>query len=217
MPPLPTAPEGVSESDWAALLAEGIRSEFADGELICMVGDACKGWPFVLRGAIRLYAMSEEGREITLYKLGPGKSCILTATCILGEHPFPAYAAAIGDTEVLLLPPQVFYRWFNESAPWRRHVCGLLTDRLIGVITALEEVAFHGVDRRLASYLLANLDEEATVHATHAAAAAEVGTSREVVSRILKDFERQELVQIGRGRVRVPDPERLRTIAEPAW
>ena len=209
------APSGFDAAKWDQMLAEGRTARFRDGELICMIGDACKGWPFVVSGAIRVYAMSEEGREITLYRIEPGVSCILTATCILGEHSFPAYASAIGDTEILLLPPQSFQKWFTDYPPWRRHVCGLLTERLVNVISVLEEVAFHRMDRRVAEHLLRDVDGDDTIHATHAALAADLGTSREVVSRILKDLEKHDVVELGRGTVRIVDREALLKIADP--
>ena len=204
-------PPAMPAADWEKLVAAGVPRSFADGQLICSPGDACKGWPLVVSGEIRLFTMSETGREMTLYRLGAGETCFLTVSCLLGDQVFPVYAAADGPTEVVLLSPRDFRQWFDSSAEWREHVCGSLTGRLVGVIATLQEVAFRRVDVRLAA-LLVDQAHEGAVAATHSELAADLGTSREVVSRILKELEHDGHVRLRRGHVVLVDPAALAMI-----
>jgi CRP/FNR family transcriptional regulator len=205
-------PAGMAEDEWHEMISSGVRRRMSDGQLICSPGDTCKGWPFVLEGAIRMYTMSEGGREMTLYRLGVGDACFLSVSCLLGAQQFPAFAAATGDTEIMLLSPDAFRIWFDRSSVWRRHVCGTLAGRFVDVIATLREIAFRRVDSRVAAYLIEN-GTEGLVTVTHAALARDLGTSREVVSRILKEFEQEGLVGLQRGQIVVEDAPSLSRIA----
>ncbi|GAB5550101.1 MAG: Crp/Fnr family transcriptional regulator [Sandaracinaceae bacterium] len=180
------------------------------GALICLEGDRCQAIPLVVSGEARVYRTSPEGRVITLYRIEPGESCILTASCLLSDRPFPAFAEAETPVEALLLPADVFVRLFAEAAPLREHVFSLLARRLGDVIELVDAVAFRRVDERLARHLLDQADAAGRVARTHEALAEALGTSREVVSRTLKEFERQGLVALSRGAVSVVDAEPLR-------
>lgn len=171
------------------------------GTPICLEGDVCRHLPLVLRGAGRVYRISEAGRVLTLYRIEPGESCILTMSCLLSAQPFPAFAEAETDMEVLAAPAEAFRVWFEASPAWRGYVFDLLARRFADVIELVGAVAFRRVDERLAAHLLAVKDEDERVAQTHESLAADLGTSREVVSRLLKEFEREGLVVLGRGEV----------------
>ena len=153
------------------------------------------------------FKTSETGRELTLYRIERGESCILSATCILHGGSFPAIAEAEGATEILLVPAPLLTRLVEENAEWRRFMFGLYSKRLENVLTLVEEVAFHHMDARLAAYLLKHAaGQRRAVTRTHGEIAAELGTSREVVTRILKDFEAGGLIATSRGRIQVRQP-----------
>lgn len=176
------------------------------GAPICLEGELCRHLPLVVRGAGRVYRISETGRVLTLYRIEPGESCILTMSCLLSARPFPAFAEAETDMDVLAAPADAFRAWFETSPVWRRYVFDLLARRFADVIELVGDVAFRRVDERLAAYLLAAKDREGRVAQTHESLAADLGTSREVVSRVLKEFEREGLVALGRGEVVIREP-----------
>lgn len=190
-------------------VAEGRALRLDPGQFVCMQGQGCSHLALVLDGTVRVYKSGESGREITLYRVERGESCILTASCILNERPFPAYAVTETQVAACMIPASTFQRWVEAYREWQQYVFDLMARRLEAVIEVVEEVAFRRLDARLADYLLGEAGDEpqdAVIHATHEAIAAELGSSREVVSRLLKDFEREGLVGLSRGAVTVADP-----------
>lgn len=195
-----------------ATFDEAVRPVHLDpGALICLEGDRCQTLPLVLSGEARVYRTSPAGRALTLYRIEPGESCILTASCLLSDRDFPAFAEAETAVDALLVPADVFVWLFARAAPLREHVFSLLARRLGDVIELVDAVAFQRVDVRLAAHLLAQADETARVTRTHEALADALGTSREVVSRALKEFERRDLVALSRGQVTLLDAAGLRS------
>ncbi len=204
-------PEAIPAALRETLAANGIRKVIGDGEILVRAGTECVYLPLVLRGTLRIFKNSETGRELTLYRIEEGESCVLTATCILNGGSFPAIAVAEGETEVLLVPSRLLTRLVEQSPQWRAFVFGLYARRLEGVLALVEEVAFQHMDARLASLLLRRAEErDGTVSMTHARIASELGTSREVVTRILKDFEAGGLIVTRRGGIGILKPEDLR-------
>lgn len=205
-PILRTAPPRSQE----LLLAQGVRKSLAHKQVLVRPGSECAYLPLVLKGTLRVYKSSETGKELTLYRIEQGESCILTATCILSGGSFPAVAESEGDTDVMLLPSRLLVSLVAEHAEWRKFVFGLYSKRLEIVLALVEEVAFHHVDRRIAAYLIKTArGRQNVVDRTHAEIASELGTSREVVTRILKDFESSGLITTLRGRIRILKPAGL--------
>jgi CRP/FNR family transcriptional regulator len=201
---------GLSPRSREPLLSQSVHRSLPPGEILVRAGRECSYLPLVLTGTLRIYKANEAGREFTLYRIEPGESCILTATCILSGGIFPAIAEAEVATEVLLIPARLFARLVEEDADWRRFVFGLYSRRLDDVLALVEEVAFQHVDMRIASHLLARASKSGSVvRQTHARIASELGTSREVVTRILKDFEAQGLVATRRGAIDILRPQEL--------
>jgi len=186
------------------------------GQSICSQGSACEHLALILNGSARIYKLGENGREITLYRIGAGKSCILTASCIVSHQPFPAYAECEEDLDVVLIPAGTLHRWMAESSAWRDYVFGLVAQRMADIISLVEEVVFSRVDRRIASYLLKrhHADNQPIIQATHQEIASDLGTSREVVSRILKDFEIRNLITVARGAIKLLDIKNLEAKSE---
>ncbi|HYW83415.1 MAG TPA: Crp/Fnr family transcriptional regulator [Spirochaetia bacterium] len=205
-PILRTAPPRSRE----LLLAQGIRKSLVHKQVLVRPGNECAYLPLVLKGTLRVYKSSETGKELTLYRIEQGESCILTATCILSGGSFPAVAESEGETDVVLLPARLLVSLVAEHAEWRKFVFGLYSRRLEIVLALVEEVAFHHVDRRIAGYLIKTAGgRQNVVDRTHAEIASELGTSREVVTRILKDFESSGLITTLRGRIRILKPSDL--------
>lgn len=170
----------------------------------------CRGFPFVLRGAVRVSKLSPGGRELFLYRVRPGESCIITSSCLLGEARYNARGTAEGETELALLPAPVFAELL--AAPeFRAFVFRLFSERLADLMQLVEEVAFRKLDQRLAALLLRR---GGTVRATRQQLADELGSVREMVSRLLGSFADQGLVALGREQILVLDPEGLKRIAE---
>jgi CRP/FNR family transcriptional regulator len=203
--------KGLAPAARDAFLARTVRRTLAPRQVLVASGSECSHLPLVLDGALRVFMPSDTGRQITLYRIERGESCILTATCILDGGRFPAVAEAERAADVLLVPAPVFARLVEEQAEWRRFVFGLYARRLAHVLALVEEVAFQRMDERLAAYLLERAREPGSaVEETHARIAADLGTSREVVTRILADFESRGLVTLDRGRIEVRKPAELR-------
>jgi CRP/FNR family transcriptional regulator, anaerobic regulatory protein len=161
-------------------------------------GDACAAIAFVLDGEIRVYKISESGREITLYEIGQGETCILNASCTLSGTSYPANAVTTTPARILLIPAPHFRRLVGEHEELREFVFSLLSRRLSSVMELVEEVAFGRMDGRLMDYLVEKAGN-GHLDTTHQRVANDLGTSREVVSRLLKDFERKGRVKLARN------------------
>ncbi len=172
-------------------------------------GDSCSYFAFVISGIVRVYKLGESGREITLYRLAKGESCILTASCVLSTKSFPAFSLAETDIEVLLVPSSLFKSWVVKFDFWREYVFDLLTKRLASVISIIDEVAFKRVDKRIVEFLLKQ--NSTNIIITHNEIASEIGTSREVISRILKDLENENFISLSRGAIQILNFDDLQT------
>jgi CRP/FNR family transcriptional regulator, anaerobic regulatory protein len=179
------------------------------GHDVFVDGDRVDGIALLLSGVVRVYKIGETGREITLYRFGLGQSCILSANAILSDKSFPAIATVEEDAEAVMIPADVFRGWVNKYELWREFVFDLLSDRLSTVMAVVDEVVFKRMDRRVASFLLDQARIQNPMRVTHQEIAAELGSSREVISRILEDFSREELISSGRGTIEVLDLEGL--------
>lgn len=176
------------------------------GVHIYLEGDQCGSIALLLSGSARVYKVGENGREITLYRFGSGESCILTVSCILNDGMFPALAHIEEDAEAILISAEVFKNWIDEFSSWRNFVYGILAQRLEEIILTVEEVAFHRMDSRITDFILSKMDIWGdSISITHQEIAAELGSAREVVSRILKDFEHRGLIRQKRGLLNIID------------
>ncbi|NOY72703.1 MAG: Crp/Fnr family transcriptional regulator [Gammaproteobacteria bacterium] len=173
------------------------------GHTIASEGTECNQLALLVSGQVRVYKLADSGREITLYRISKGDSCVLTASCIMSNTPFPAIATAETDVDAVLVPSRQVHEWMSESKPWNTFIFGLIAKRLTEVIAVLEGVAFHRMDERIAAYLIAIASQGQTLNITHHEIASDLGTSREVVSRILKEFEGKGLIKGARSKLTV--------------
>jgi len=187
---------------------------FPMGTSIAADGSECGQLAIVTSGRVRVYKLSETGREITLYRIEAGDSCVLTASCIMSQMPFPAIAVTETDCEAVVLPAGQVRNWLVDSPVWSLFIFGLISRRLSEVIAVLEDIAFHHVDERVSAYLIARASNSPTFRVTHQQIAADLGTTREVISRILKDFERKGLIKGSRGQIDVLNPMGLQSLIQ---
>ncbi len=169
----------------------------------------CQGFPFILDGGIRVLKPAANGRELPLYRVLPGESCIITSSCLLGHADYNARGIAETDTTLVLLPRALFDELLDQAS-FRDFIFHLFSERMADLMQLIEEVAFRKLDQRLAGLLLG---KGKLVHATHQQLADELASVREIVSRLLKGFAEQGLVRLGREQVEILDPAGLRRIA----
>lgn len=191
------------------IAAESLALDVPVGTRIFSAGELPRGFPLVLEGRVRVAKVGAQGRELALYRVGPGEGCILTSSCLLGGSTYTAEAVAEQPLKLLVLPPSLFDALLAH-APFRSFVFRLFSDRLAELTELVEAVAFRRLDARLAERLLGR---GAKLRVTHQQLADELGTVREMVSRVLKSFADQGLVALGREQVDVLDAAGLRRIA----
>ena len=182
------------------------------GSYVFHSGDHCESFLLLVEGGVRVRLTAASGREVTLYRIAPGGSCILTTSCLLGNENYPAEAITESNVVAVAIPSTAFEDLLEKSKPFRRLVFDGFATRLKNVITKIEELSFTGIDARLARVLL-ECDARGVDRITHQEISVELGTAREVVSRHLKRFELERWVELGRGRVTIVDRARLEKIA----
>jgi CRP/FNR family transcriptional regulator len=166
-------------------------------------GDGCQGIGFVLSGEIRVFKVGhQEDKEVTLYEIYPGETCILNASCILSNTRYPADAMTLTDVELLFLSSDRFLNLMARHEELRGYIFMFLSQRLAEIIELLEEVTFGRLDDRLAEYLIQKA-QNGILQTTHQNIANDLGSSREVISRLLKDFERKGRVVVSRNRIQL--------------
>lgn len=203
-------------ADQRALLVSGtFRRSFRAGENVHGRTGDCTGILLVLSGELRSYFLSEDGREVTLYRLLPGSLCILSASCVLETITFDVSIDAEVDTELLVVRADVFNRLTKENIYMDRDVHKEAVARFSDVMWTMQQVLFMKLDRRLAIFLAEEVLDRGmdTLRMTHDQIARHVGSAREVITRMLKYFAAEGLVELGRGTVTVTDPEGIRALA----
>lgn len=171
----------------------------------------CVGVLFIKTGTIRIYMVSDEGKEITLYKLLDNNICILSASCILDAISFDVYIDTETDCQIIKICSTAYKKIMSENIYVENFTYKLATKRFSDVMWAMEQILFTSFDKRLASFLLdeVNVSSTDTLHITHDYIAKNLGTAREVVSRMLKYFSTEGLVVLGRGEITITNKEQL--------
>lgn len=199
-------------ADLARNLSEQVRPlSVPTGTVLFDVGAACQALPLIQEGRIKVSKRAENGREIRLYHVLPGELCIVTVGCLLGGSAYEATGCAETPLRALTLPRPLFLRLITEHPPFRAWVFQLFTERISGLMQLVEEVAFHKLDQRLAAWLA---QRAPLVLASHQGIADELGSVREIISRLLRQFEEQGWVSLGRERIQVLDAPSLKRLAE---
>ena len=205
-PALAELPAGVCDT---VLAREAQVAQVPAGARLFDEGTPCRGFPLVLEGEVRVARGSAGGRSIELYRVTPGELCVVSTSCLFGGRPLTAHGDAALPSTLVLLAPAGFERWVAHE-PFRRYVFGVFADRLADLMALAEAVAFQRLDQRLAGALLGH---GPTLQRTHQALADELGTAREMVTRLLRRFERAGWVALGRERIDILDSAALRALA----
>ena len=180
-----------------------------EGQVLFEEGAPCQGFPMLLSGEVRVARGNAQGRSLELYRVTPGELCVASTSCLFGHALLVAHGHTVAPTELVVLSPAGFDRWV-AATPFRRFVFGIFADRLADLMALAEAVAFQRLDQRLAGALLGH---GSTLGATHQALADELGTVREIITRLLKRFERAGWVALGRERIEIRDAGALRQLA----
>ena len=186
----------------ARVAKEAHLLKLSPGQRVFRAGDACAGLPLVLQGSVRVQMTGCSGNEILLYRIGDADVCTLSIGCLMAGSGYRAEAIVERPTTAVFLPAGLVDDLLAASAGFRRHVMAAYGLRLDTLMLVIEEVAFRRMDERLADWLAKHAGDS-PLKITHQELAVELGTAREVVSRLLKEFEREGRVRLGRGRIEI--------------
>jgi CRP/FNR family transcriptional regulator len=198
------------------LLAQAAIVSVPEGTVIFGPGKAPENLLLLLSGTIRVQQTSESGREIVLYRVAAGESCVLTTACLLAYEDYRAEGIAETNVRAVAIPRGVFDQLIAQSDVFRAFVFTAYSRRITDLFLVIEEVAFQRMDIRLAQKLLEFQSADGTIHTTHQKLATELGTAREVISRLLQEFQRRQWIAIGRGEIRILDRAALRSLEKAA-
>ncbi len=189
--------------------------QYQKGEMIHGGEQDCLGLVLVLEGELRASILSQEGREITLFRLNPGEPCVLSASCVIRQITFHTQITAEKDTRLLILRSGDFSRLTGQNIYARCFMYELLTQRFSSVMWTMQAILFQGYDRRLAAFLLEEYHKTGSprLSMTHEQIARNTNTAREVVTRMLKRFASEGMVELGRGFIRLKDLSALEDLA----
>jgi len=178
------------------------------GTVLFSENTPCQGFPLVLAGEIKVSRSSGDGRSLELYRVVPGELCLVSSACLFRTQPLSAHGITTKASTLILIPADIFRRWL-ETPAFRNEVLGLFAERMADLTSLIDAVAFHKLDRRLAAALLGHGQQLAI---THQALANELGTVREIVTRLLRRFEREGWVALGREQIQIVNGAALREL-----
>ena len=201
----------LTEHEMETLRRSAFVRHYEKGAFVHSSDNECLGMMFVLSGEIRTYLLSEEGREVTLFRLYPGELCVLSASCVISQITFDTQMTAGMDTEVLIIPANVIAVLKEQNLHVRCFLYELATKRFSDVMWAMQQIMFKGLDRRLADFLLAEAERTGsdTIRMTHEQIAQHISSAREAVARMLKSFSEDGLVELRRGAITLRDTDGL--------
>lgn len=199
-----------------ALLARGmVRKRAARGAPLLHLGEPISGAYVVLQGQLRVFHIAPQGTEATLYFIAPGETCVLALNCLFNNLLYPAWVQAETDVEVALIPGPLYRTLFEREAPIRNLTVQTLSTLVFRLMAELGEVHASGQSERLAHFILQHADSDGCLRMTQQQLARHLGTSREVVARLLRDLVGRELLRPARGQIQVVDLPGLRRAAVP--
>lgn len=186
------------------------------GSVVFGPGRAPENMLLLLSGTVRVQQVSDAGREIVLYRVASGESCVLTTTCLLAEENYLAEGVAETEAEAVAIPKATFDTLLAQSARFRTFVFAGYSERITALFRVINEIAFFRIDIRLARKLCEMVQSAGPVRITHQQLATELGTAREVVSRQLQEFKRRGWIEMSRGQIALLDAEALARLADSA-
>jgi len=197
------------------LMSGGQMLDLPAGQMLMQQNTQCQHVPLVISGQLRVFKLAPNGREMTLFRTGPGETCLVSVACRIGGEDFPALAQVETDTRLFMIPVVIYEQLLAHKEFWKDFLIMTLYQRLSETLFILEAVAFERTDRRLVSWLLAKTaGGKGQIKTTHETVAVELGTAREVVSRLLGDMRQKGMISMTRGKINVLKPELLVTLLE---
>ena len=206
----------LSQEHRSDLISFASAKTFGKGTLLLPFQDNCLGLLLIRNGRLRCFIVSDEGKEITLYRLHQFDICLFSASCMMNDIQFDIHIEAEKDTQVLVVPASLYHRLSTQSIDFSNYMNQLISSRFSDVMWTLEQILFKKMDSRIARSLIDQSDAEDDVRlsVTHDAIARDLGTAREVVTRILKYFRNEGLIGLSRGQIEILDRTGLEMLAE---
>lgn len=204
----------LTEQEKEILRKSAVIRRYEKGSFIHSSDRDCLGMLFILSGEIRTYILSDEGREITLFRLYPNYLCVLSASCVISQISFDTQMTARQDTEVLIIPPNITALLKEQNISVRCFLYEQATERFSEVMWAMQQILFKGLDQRLAAFLVEECERtnSNTVRMTHEQIARNISSAREAVARMLKQFTQDGLVELKRGEIIIKDTDGLKRL-----
>lgn len=206
----------LTKSQQNALTNAAFIRKFSKNELLHGSSQDCTGLILILSGQIRAFTISDDGREITMYRLFERDICLFSASCIMNSIQFDITITAEKDTEVLVIPSEVYKSIMEISAPLANYTNEVMASRFSDIMWLIDQVMWKSFDKRLADFLLneTNIEGSSTLKITHETIGNHLGNPREVVTRMLRYFVSEGLISLSRGTIEVIDKNGLRKIAD---
>lgn len=204
----------LSNNEQEDILSYSIVKSFPKGSIIHTQDDSCLGMIIVLKGDIRVYLVSEEGKEITLYHIEQEEVDVLSASCVVNQITFDTELVAKEDSEILIIPVTVLSVLKENNIYVRSYIFELLTERFSDVMWTIQQTMFLKMNQRIASYLLdeANKQHSLSLQMTHESIAQEINSAREVVARVMKHFQQDGIIDMKRGNIEIKDKNKLKEL-----
>ncbi len=190
-----------------SILDKGQVVNYESGKVLMEPGQFIKAVPLVIDGSIKIMRMDDEGKELFLYYLEPGETCALSLTCCSAARPSEIKAVVEEPATIIFVPVQLHEQWSDEFKQWKDFVSSTYQQRFQEMLIALDAVAFKRMDERLMRYIVTKMKQLKAneLHTTHQEIANELGTSREVISRLLKQLEKKKWIELGRNVIYIRD------------
>jgi len=204
--------KAINDNAWLQVVKSAVELKFPENSIIFNDGDDCINYMLIVKGSVKIKKTTSDGHEIILYHIKEGQTCELTTCCLLGGVRYTAQV--VSDTPVIavFIPKKEFELALASSTDFRKFVYKTLDQGMEDLISLVENIAFVPTHQRLAKYLLEQYKLQHPIEATHQDIANELGTAREVVSRLLKEFEHHGWVKLHRGRIEISNKKSLREI-----
>ncbi len=207
--------EKFSGAEKSLIISNAMKADYEKGRIILNNERECNGVIILKSGQLRVYMVSGEGKEITLYRLLPNDVCIMTASCVLKNITFDVTLEVEKDSKLFFIPANVWSSLSDSNNHVKEYALELISERFSEVMWIMEQVVFMGMGQRLATFLLdqSDLEQTSLLSITHETIAKNIGTAREVISRLLKYFENEEMLQLSRGVIKITDAQKLRRMS----
>lgn len=207
--------DDLTKSEQDILKSSAVLMKVQKGDIIHN-GNECTGLIMIKSGILRAYVISDSGKEMTLYRLASDSMCLFSASCIVNNISFDIVIEAESDSEFIIIPSEIYKNIMKHSVPLSNFTNELMAEKFSDVMWLMEQIAWKSFDKRLADFLIkeSEIENSLTLNITHETIGNHMGNPREVVSRMLKYFQNENIVKLSRGIIEITDMDKLRRVAE---